>query len=296
MSIQNELKKRVHLVEEALHSYLPDTFPIPSTLLKAMQYSLFAGGKRLRPILLIAANELLDGNIQECLALACGVEMIHTYSLIHDDLPGMDNDDLRRGKPTNHKVFGEGMAILAGDGLLSYAFEIMIQNALCYPMHIQYHLKAIAEIAKGAGIRGMIAGQCSDLECEGKDIDEQELLGIHRNKIGAMITSSLLAGLLLNQPTEQQIHSLQEFGNKIGLSFQIMDDVLDIIGEREKLGKPIGSDILQEKATFPKLYGIDSSIEKAKRFTDEAISHLESFGCRKQFLQDLALYLINRKY
>ena len=197
MDFQADYEKYRARIETQLKKYFDEEIDIVEPLKSAMGYSLFIGGKRLRPVLLLSANALLDGNSDEALPLACAMEMIHTYSLIHDDLPAMDNDDLRRGKPTSHKVFGEGMAILAGDGLLSYAFELMLKNAQSYPENACAHLRAIGQVAAGAGVYGMVGGQCMDLSCEdAEEVSQDQLAFIHRNKTGAMIVSALLAGLL----------------------------------------------------------------------------------------------------
>jgi len=296
MTIRDELSEIAKNVEASLRTCIPAEWSVPPILSEAMEYSLFAGGKRLRPILLLAANRLLDGVEEEAMPLACAVEMIHTYSLIHDDLPAMDNDDWRRGKLTNHKVFGEGIAILAGDGLLNQAFEVMLENAARYPQRLANHLEAIRIIAKGAGIRGMIGGQALDLEGEKNKMDENSLAEIHQRKTGALITASLLAGLRLQNPTKKQWEAVEAYGNKIGMVFQIIDDILDIAGEQEKLGKSMGGDVSRCKQTYPRLYGLEASKKLADQLTHEAMDLMDEFGSKGRFLKDLADYLRKRDH
>lgn len=296
MAIQDELSEIAKNVEDSLRACIPAGLPVPSILSDAMGYSLFAGGKRLRPILVLAANRLLDGVEEEALPLACGVEMIHTYSLIHDDLPAMDNDDWRRGKLTNHKVFGEGIAILAGDGLLNQAFEVMLENASRYPHKLSNHLEAIRIIAKGAGIHGMIGGQVLDLEGEKSQMDEVSLAEIHQRKTGALITASLLAGLCLQNPTRKQWEAVEAYGKKIGMVFQIIDDILDITGEQEKLGKSMGGDVSRCKLTYPRIFGLEASRQMADKLTREAMDLMDAFGSKGRFLKDLADYLRKRDH
>ncbi len=260
----------------------------------AMRYSVLAGGKRLRPLLHLLANELLGGNEKEAIDIACAIEIIHTYSLIHDDLPAMDNDELRRGKPTNHVMFGEAFAILAGDGLLNYAYELMIANAMRFQENIKGHLLAINEVAKGAGVTGMISGQCSDIENEGQILTELEIMYIHERKTGALIKASLLSGIMLNNPNQKQIEAICTYGDGIGLSFQIVDDILDITGNEKKLGKSVGKDKNAKKFTYPTLFGLENSRQLAKDKTKEAIDALEVFGNKADKLKWLANYIIDR--
>ena len=286
----------VRIVEAALGTYFDDTAEIAEPLKSAMGYSLFSGGKRLRPVLALSANALLGGDANEALPVACALEMIHTYSLIHDDLPAMDDDDLRRGRPTNHKVFGEGMAVLAGDGLLSYAFEIMLGNALKYPDNAQGHLLAIRQVASGAGVFGMVGGQCMDLYCQdGGEADGKVLEFIHRNKTGAMIVSSLLSGLYLCSPDEMQSGAVRAYGSDVGLAFQITDDILDVVGDARKLGKHTGSDARAKKLTYPALYGLDAARKKVDELVGSARAHISCFGERAAFLTELAAVLGRRE-
>lgn len=282
-------------VEESLLTYFDDSIDIVEPLKSAMRYSVLIGGKRLRPVLVLSANKLLDGDSDEAMPIACAIEMIHTYSLIHDDLPAMDDDDLRRGKPTNHKVFGEGMAVLAGDGLYSYAFEIMLKNAKKYPQNLGGHLNSITQLASGAGVNGMVGGQCMDLSCEdNEDAGKDELAFIHKNKTGALITSALLAGLYVCNPTKEQIDAVSQYGYDVGLAFQIVDDILDIVGDQEKLGKPIGSDEKSKKLTYPSLYGMEASRQKVEELYYSACDHIAIFGDKADFLKELAAVMSKR--
>jgi len=296
MDFKTAYDKYASSVNAALQAYFDDAVEIAEPLRSAMGYSLLGGGKRLRPVLVLSANALLDGDAEEALPIACAMEMIHTYSLIHDDLPAMDDDDLRRGRPTNHKVFGEGMAVLAGDGLLSYAFEIMLENALRYPQNKHGHLMAMHRVAAGAGVYGMVGGQCMDLFCQdGGAADAMTLEFIHRNKTGAMIVSSLLAGLYLCSPDEGQTAAVRAYGADIGLAFQITDDILDVVGDAEKLGKNPGSDARAKKLTYTAMYGLDAAREKVDRLVRSACENIACFGDSAAFLQELAAILGRRE-
>jgi geranylgeranyl diphosphate synthase type II len=279
------LKSIANAVDERLHHLLEQS-EMPKILRDAMCYSVFAGGKRLRPALNILANQLLNGDADET--------MIHTYSLIHDDLPAMDNDTMRRGKATNHVVFGEAYAILAGDGLLNYAYEAMLQNSLRYKNNFQNHIRAIRIIANAAGPLNMIAGQACDIEFEGKMLSKTELELLHRRKTGAMITASLLSGIVLCSPTDYQINAVIAYGDRIGLVFQIIDDILDITGNEQNMGKTTGKDEKTEKLTYPKLYGMEASVKLALTLTTEAEDAIGCFGTNAEHLQKLAAYLLNR--
>lgn len=284
--------------KELVESRLLELLMIPcinETLRSSMNYSVMAGGKRIRPQLNIMANSLLDGDINETLDIACAIELIHTYSLIHDDLPAMDNDELRRGKPTNHVMFGEAFAILTGDALLNFGFEVMLNNALKYPENIKAHIRAMQTVATGAGAQGMVTGQCGDIENEGQILTERELYFVHEKKTGALIEAALLSGLLLCNPTEPYIKAIQTFGANIGLTFQITDDVLDIIGDAKNLGKTVGKDKAAKKFTFPTLYGIEKSLKIAEEKTQEAMEALRIFGEKAAPLRDLAAMVLKRK-
>jgi len=289
--LQNYSKK----VDERLNK-LFDLKGIPELLRNAMSYSVFAGGKRLRPALNLMANRMAGGIQEETLDIACALEMIHTYSLIHDDLPAMDNDAMRRGKPTNHVVFGEGHAILAGDALLNFAYETMLQNALKHSKNMQNHVKAIKIIADAAGPKGMIAGQSCDIEFEGKQQSKDELEYVHNHKTGAMITASLLSGIIICSPSHEQIGAVIAYGERIGLVFQIVDDILDEAGEASKMGKSTRKDQQAEKLTYPKLYGLEESYKLAERLTGESVAALSIFGDKAHELVALASFLLVRNH
>ncbi|SHH08736.1 polyprenyl synthetase family protein [Tepidibacter thalassicus] len=296
MEFKKEFNSKKEYFEKELKNYIPKIEGYQKVLFESMKYSLDAGGKRLRPILLMESTSLVGGDVEECIPFACAIEMIHTYSLIHDDLPAMDDDDLRRGKPTNHKVFGEGIAVLAGDGLLNYAFEIMINHSLKYEKESYKYLKAMNEIAKAAGVYGMIAGQVVDLESENKKIDKDTLDFIHMNKTSAMIIGALRAGAIIGGADEEQLENITAYAKNIGLGFQIVDDILDIIGDESKLGKNVGSDLENNKSTYPSLFGIEESKKIAKNLITEAKYYISNFGNKGDFLKCLADYIVDRDY
>jgi geranylgeranyl diphosphate synthase type II len=278
-------------VDRALGRFLPSAATKPSTIHKAMRYSLFAGGKRMRPALCLAAAEACGGSWDGAMPLACAVECIHTYSLIHDDLPAMDNDDFRRGKPTNHKVFGEGIAVLAGDALLTQAFEIVAQSR----GWARYsHRDLVLELAKASGSLQLIAGQVADLEGEGKRLPVAELRYIHERKTSALLCASVRLGGMSANCTPARLQALTDFGYNVGLAFQIIDDILDVTQTSEKLGKTAGKDTAAEKATYPALLGLEASRREATRLTDRAFAALRPFGSRAAALHALARYLLQR--
>jgi geranylgeranyl diphosphate synthase type II len=280
-------------VDRALDRYLPKTSTKPATIHKAMRYSLFAGGKRLRPILCLAAAEACGGLTKSALPLACALECIHTYSLIHDDLPSMDNDDFRRGRPTCHKVFGDGIAVLAGDALLTIAFEIAA-SAEGWP---RYDLRAIfREISVAAGSRKLIAGQVADLEGEGKPTNRAQLRYIHENKTAALLTTSVRLGAMSANAAPTQLRAMSEFGRALGLAFQVIDDILDVTQTSEKLGKSAGKDAAAHKATYPAVLGLEKSRAEAGRLTRQAHAALQPLGKRAETLRWLANYLLEREY
>ena len=279
------------IVEAKLESLIENQAEIP-IIYDAMRYSLLAGGKRLRPIMAIMACDLFDGDVNEVLPFACSIEMIHTYSLIHDDLPAMDNDDYRRGKLTNHKVFGEGFAILAGDALLNKAFEIMHQALVLNPK--LGNIKAAAYISKASGTQGMIGGQCIDLHYESKSINLDILNAMHDKKTGAMIKAPLVAGSLISGASEEDVQRMEKFGQLIGLAFQISDDILDVEGSTEKLGKKTGSDANNNKSTFVSYYGTQKSKEIAKELIKEAQDIISIYGDKGLLLKELSNYIIER--
>lgn len=293
MSFLEQQKQYAALVDEALSVYLAAE-DIPKQLIESMSYSVFAGGKRLRPAITLAVCEMLNGSMEDTMPFACALEMIHTYSLIHDDLPAMDNDDYRRGKLTNHKVFGEGQAVLAGDALLSYAFESMLKIIARRP-ELKFALAAQA-VATGAGVRGMVAGQSLDLQNEGGGrMDEDTLLSIHRGKTSAMLLAAVEAGAHCAGAGEETLAYLREFGAHYGLLFQITDDILDITGDEGSMGKTLGKDEKTGKLTFPAVYGLDGAIVKAEEAAAKAHAALYPLGERAWFLKELVSYTLTRK-
>lgn len=295
MNLPDYLRERAARIDAALDEFLPPADAYPAELNQAMRYSVFAGGKRLRPILTLAAAEAVGGSSEDALPAACAVEIIHTYSLIHDDLPAMDNDDFRRGLPTNHKVFGEGIAILSGDALLNFAFETMLDNALLYPEKLIRHVKAINTIARAAGVRGMIGGQVIDLQSEGKVVDGDTLKYIHDHKTGALFMASISAAIILENPPKSTSKFLIEYGKSLGLAFQIIDDILDVVGDIKDLGKGTGRDKDNSKTTYVEKYGLEKSWSIARELSNHAIAQLDTFGLRGEFLRQLANFIVNRR-
>ncbi|NLP14795.1 MAG: polyprenyl synthetase family protein [Clostridium sp.] len=294
MNFKEQLGKYVDLVNEHLDKYVVEKELPEKSIYTSMRYSLLAGGKRLRPILSLAVCDMLGGRIEEVLPFACAVEMIHTYSLIHDDLPAMDNDDYRRGRLTNHKVYGESLAILAGDGLLNMAFEVLFESILKSKENQELKIRAAAVIAKAAGIEGMIAGQVIDLESENKKISADVLDRMHRHKTGALIKAPVVSAAVLCGADEDSIKKLECFAQNLGLAFQIKDDILDVEGSSEKLGKKVGSDTQKEKSTYVSLYGLEKSKKMLNEITEKAVMSLKYFGEKAVFLENLAKYLVNR--
>lgn len=293
MSFQTNLQDKHRCIQQYLEKLLPTEGVYPSEIFQAMRYSVFAGGKRLRPVLLLAACDAMGGDVSRAMPFACAIELIHTYSLIHDDLPAMDNDDYRRGKLTNHKMFGEDIAILAGDGLLHYAMEIMA-DACCKAESIM-ELKAMQAIAHGAGVYGMLAGQVVDVISEGKSIDEKTLRYIHENKTAAMLQGALKAGAILGGADDKTVSVFDEAGKKMGLAFQIIDDILDVVSTQDELGKPVHSDERNGKTTYVTLFGIEQSREMVAQLSEETIGIWKRFGAQGMFLIELTEHLINRK-
>ncbi|MDD6311156.1 MAG: polyprenyl synthetase family protein [Firmicutes bacterium] len=284
-------------VEENLTGFLPDVDHKSITLYESMKYSVNAGGKRIRPILLLAACDFCGGNINEALPYACALEYIHTYSLIHDDLPCMDDDDLRRGLPTNHKVYGEAVATLAGDGLLSSAFELMTHDMLLYfdnPTELKRRVSACYEIAKGCGCRGMIAGQIADIEAENSTCSTEMLDYIHITKTADLILSAVRAGAQLGGADADTLNDLTIFAENLGLAFQICDDILDVEGDETKLGKKTGMDEANAKATYPAIHGLEKSKEKLIEHTENAINALAKYYDNAEILTNLAKELAVR--
>lgn len=294
MNLKQYLKRRQRLVDEALERWVPGDEEFPPQVHQAMRYSLFAGGKRLRPILVLAAAETVGGRIADALPLACSLELIHTYSLIHDDLPAMDDDDLRRGKPTSHKVFGEALAILAGDALLTEAFYLLTRPDLMRDVSPRRRLKAINQVARAAGSYGMVGGQVMDISSEGLEIEPHLLEYIHSHKTGALIAASVCAGAIIGGASPSRYKTLNHYGEKLGLAFQVTDDLLDVRGEERKLGKAVGKDKAKGKATFPGLFGIAESRRKAEGLVEEALGHLQPFDGRANPLREIAKFILKR--
>lgn len=296
MNFDKALSDKKKKVEEHLYTYFSGFSGLQQTVFQAADYSLKAGGKRLRPVLLLEACRLFGGDEEAAMPFACAMEMIHTYSLIHDDLPAMDDDDFRRGKPTNHVVYGEGMAILAGDALLNYAYELMIRETMQAGSKKDACLLAMNEIANAAGVYGMIAGQVVDLESEQKQVPLETVNFIHAHKTGAMITASLVAGALCGGAKDADIAVIRHYGRNIGMAFQIIDDILDIVGDQEKLGKDIGSDEEKQKSTYPSLLGLDESRRIAHELLRESKEILDGYGEGADFLKALSDFLANREF
>jgi geranylgeranyl diphosphate synthase type II len=289
------LAERKGIVDSALSALFPSPSGLQRTVIEAARYSLFAGGKRLRPILCMAAAEVVGGSYQAVLPVACAIEMVHTYSLIHDDLPAMDNDDFRRGKPTNHKVFGEAVAVLAGDALLTEAFGFVSEldgKQLIPPTKL---LRAVTTLVKAAGYRGMIGGQVIDLESEGHEVDIATVEYMHIHKTGALLSASLELGASLGGGNVDQVAALVRYGHHFGLAFQITDDLLDVEGDATLMGKQPGSDQAKNKKTYPALLGIARSREAGQHHVEEAVEALGMFGSNAEPLRAIARYLLVRK-
>lgn len=298
-SLEKYLKEGQKVIDEGLERFIPPAEGVFKTIHESMRYSIFAGGKRLRPILALASfsvfskdNPLSKRELEKILPSACALEMIHTYSLIHDDLPAMDNDDFRRGKPTNHKVFGEAVAVLAGDALLTLAFECVSKTPETGPDVV---LNAIRELAETGGTSGLIGGQVLDLEGEGKKLSGEDLQRIHLRKTAALIKTSVVLGAIVGEAPEKDRKQLSAFGNKIGLAFQIVDDVLDVESSSEVLGKTAGKDADQNKATYPALYGLEKAKKMASVLKEEAIELMRPYKEKGESLSSLASFVIDRK-
>jgi len=286
------MKERAVVVDVALDRFLPPETERPETLHKAMRYSVFAGGKRLRPVLVIAGAEAVGGSAERVMPTACALELIHTYSLVHDDLPAMDDDDFRRGVPTNHKVFGEAIAILAGDALLTLAFRLVAENARD---RVGALGDVVVDIADAAGHAGMVAGQVADLEAEGRPVGAETLDYIHTRKTGALIRASLRAGAMLCGADAPQLRALSLAGANLGLAFQIVDDILDVVASSAELGKTAGKDQIQQKATYPGIHGLAASRARARALLDEAEEALVPFGPRAEPIRALGRFILERK-
>jgi geranylgeranyl diphosphate synthase type II len=293
--IENYLEERKILVDKALKDFMPEPSGLAGDVIKAMNYTLFAGGKRIRPILCMAGAEAVGGSADYVLPVACAIELIHAYSLIHDDLPVMDNDDFRRGKPTNHKVFGEAIALLAGDGLLALAFNLMASCGGEKKGEKTGLLRVIDLVSSAAGYKGMVGGQVVDISYEGKDADPTVVEYIHTHKTGALIAASVTAGAILADGNEEEVGRVNRYGQQIGLAFQIADDILNIEGQSNVMGKGTGSDKVRGKITYPSVFGIAESKNIQNRLVRHAIESLSGFDKKAEPLRDLARYIIKRK-
>lgn len=289
------LEERRLQVDEALGRYLPEAGDHPKEIHEAVRYSVFAGGKRLRPILVLAATEAAGGQVEHALPPAAAIELIHTYSLIHDDLPAMDDDDFRRGRPTCHKVYGEALAILAGDALLTQAFILLSGESPDPGIAGPTRLRVINEIAQAAGSRGMVGGQVVDILQEDREVDLATLLYLHTHKTGSLIRACLRVGGIISSAGSEQMEALTRYGDRIGLAFQIVDDILDLEGSLEALGKRAGSDLRKKKATFPSLLGLEESRQRALSLVREAKHALSVFGDRGAALGAIADYVVARR-
>ena len=296
MDLKQYLKEQCARIDTALDKYLPKETELPHSLHKAMRYSVFAGGKRVRPILMLAACQAVGGDTARAVPAACAIEMIHTYSLIHDDLPAMDDDDFRRGNPTNHKVFGEAIAILAGDALLTEAFKLISDPRNAGNSDPAAQLAVIREIATCAGSYGMVGGQVVDMESEGnREIDLPTVQYIHTHKTGALIKAAVKSGAILGGADEKRLAAITRYGEAAGLAFQIADDILDIEGTTEEIGKDAGSDEARGKATYPAVMGLSAAKEEAQTMMDEALRALDIFGAEAEPLREIAKYIVKRK-
>jgi geranylgeranyl diphosphate synthase type II len=298
MDIRQYLQEKKEKVDSALEKYLPKKEGFALNLHKAIQHSLFAGGKRIRPILSIASFEAVGGTGERILPFACALEMIHTYSLIHDDLPAIDNDDYRRGQPTCHKVFGEAIGILAGDALLTEAFKLMAsQPSKDHPSsHGGLILDLINEVAQAAGVLGMVGGQVVDIESEGKEVDLPTVQYIHTHKTGAMILASIRVGAKLGGANEEMLKALTRYGESLGLAFQIVDDILNVEGEADLMGKKTGSDVSKGKATYPSVLGVEESKRRAKELVRLAVDALKPLGPEADPLREIARFVVAREH
>jgi len=294
LELKEYLKERKELIDREILKYLPPEPPYGKKLYQAVKYSLTVGGKRLRPILCLAGCEVVGGKVEDAITPACAIEMIHTYSLVHDDLPEMDNDTLRRGHPTTWVKFGQATAVLAGDALLNRAFEVLAD----WNFDCERKIKVISELGRASGMLGMVLGQQCDLDAEGRDdVSLEELLFIHRHKTGRLITASVVVGGITGGGSEEEIGALRNYGDSIGLAFQIVDDVLDVVGNQEKIGKNVGSDVEKGKTTFVKFFGVDGAKKRAREEVERAVEFLKVFPKDKRKpLEGIARFIVEREY
>ena len=293
MDLKTYLATRAAEVDAALDLFLPKAKVRPATIHAAMRYSVFAGGKRLRPVLCLAAAEACGGEVSNALAPACALELMHTYSLVHDDLPAMDDDDLRRGRPTCHKVYGEGMAVLCGDALLTESFIVLAKTAATKRYGTRDY---VTELAVTGGSQKLIGGQVMDIEGEGKKLTKRDLVRIHEAKTAALLTSALRLGGMTANATPAKLEALTKFGHALGLAFQVIDDILDVTQSTEVLGKTAGKDEAVEKSTYPAILGLEASRKEAARLTKAAMDALKPFGKKAARLQEIASHMLDRKY
>ncbi len=296
MDLQSYLTEVNTLVDRALDRWLPGQKLKPGIIHQAMRYSVFAGGKRLRPVLTIAASESVGGTQGKALPAACALELVHTYSLIHDDLPAMDDDDFRRGRPSSHKVYGEAVAILAGDALLTYAFELLVRESLNLGSDAGLVSSQVQELAQAAGTAGMIGGQVLDLEAEGRKVDLAGLEEIHHRKTGALLKAAVRLGAIAAGAGWEELTDLTAYAEALGLAFQIKDDLLDVEGDSAKLGKPVGSDAAKDKSTYPSIIGLEQSKLMLAEQTETALKLAGHFGDKGRILAELALFVRDREF
>ncbi|HZW82694.1 MAG TPA: farnesyl diphosphate synthase [Candidatus Deferrimicrobium sp.] len=296
MTLQTYLTEKNKLVESCLDQWLPREDAEPAKLHQAMRYSLFAGGKRIRPILTIAAAEAVDGDISKVLPAATALELIHTYSLIHDDLPAMDDDDYRRGRLSNHKMFGEATAILAGDALLTFAFELLVRESIGAGVEAEKITFALLELSSAAGTFGMIGGQAMDLSAEGQKVNLDGLETIHKCKTGALLRAAVRIGAGVSGANQEQLQALTSYAESLGLAFQIKDDILDIEGDSQKLGKQAGSDLLKDKSTYPSILGLQEAKRLLNQQIDNSLQSADIFAEKGKILRDIALFVRDREF
>lgn len=296
MEFKAALTEKARLINQALDRYLPPELAPPGVIHQAMRYSVLSGGKRLRPALVLGAAEAVGAVGEEIITAACGIELIHCYSLVHDDLPAMDNDDLRRGRPTSHKVFGEAIAILVGDALLTFGFELLARAGMGGGVLPEAGLRVVAEVAAAIGTHGMVGGQTLDVTAEGAAVDLKLIEEIHRLKTGALFEASVRAGAILAGATDQQLFQLNRYAREIGLAFQITDDILDVVGETAKTGKSVGGDAHKKKLSYAGVFGVPAALKRAEEAVNSALEAIDDFGENAAFLRQAALFILTREY
>jgi len=296
MNLKEYITNRASVVNQALQTYLEQDYGPFSLIGQAMAYSVNAGGKRVRPIMLLAANDIFDGDEKAAMPFACALEMIHTYTLIHDDLPAMDNDDMRRGRPTNHKIYGEGQALLAGNSLLTLAYEICLDAANSGLAPMDRAVLALLEISKAIGVMGVMGGQSLDIMWEGESLEYDQVETICHHKTATLITVSVLGGAILAGAANKDIEAMKSYGNAIGLAFQVADDILNVTGDVKKLGKATGTDGEKGKTTYPALLGLEGAKKRANELLEHALEAIEPYGEKAWVLRELAKYIVTRDH